>query len=268
MAEAVERETHGPTLRSWLAQSPFTLSLSSGFFGFFAHAGMLCALEEEALLPEALTGSSAGGLISGLWGSGIPAAEMSVALLELDKSSFWDPGFGLGLLRGRLFEERLDELLKCDRFEEAPYRISITAFHCFRLRSVSFTSGSIRDAIRASCAYPGLFQPKWINGAPYLDGGIADRPGQLGLKGGERVLYHHLPSHSRWRSALGLTAPPSRPRQVTLCFENLPRCGPSRLDMGAAAFEVARTQTRQALDQALIYHNGQRDDDRWHTRKS
>src|SRR6266568_9273645 len=41
-----------PTLRAWLAEAPFTLGLSSGFFGFFAHAGVVSVLEEEVCLPR------------------------------------------------------------------------------------------------------------------------------------------------------------------------------------------------------------------------
>ena len=240
------------SLRSWLKRSPFTLCLSSGFFGFFAHAGVVSVLEEENLLPSALSGSSAGALVSGLWSSGTSAQELKETLLKLDKTSFWDPGIGLGLLKGELFERRIDELLKVERFEDARCPLSITAFHAFKLKGVVFSSGSLRDAIRASCTYPGLFHPKWIDGVPYLDGGITDRSGSLGIVEGERVLYHHLMSRSRWRSSLGLTAPLKRSKQVTLCLHDLPRCGPSRMEMGAAAFESARAQTIVALDQAML----------------
>lgn len=34
-------------------QGPFVLSMSPGFFGFYAHIGALIALEEEGLLQEA-----------------------------------------------------------------------------------------------------------------------------------------------------------------------------------------------------------------------
>ena len=58
------------TLREQLKQQSFTLSLSAGFFGFYAHAGLVSVLEEEQLTPERLTGCSAGSLIGGLWASG------------------------------------------------------------------------------------------------------------------------------------------------------------------------------------------------------
>ena len=67
------------TLRDWLAESPFSLAMSSGFFGFFAHTGMLAALEEAGVLPAEVAGSSAGALVAGLWASGIDAPALEVA---------------------------------------------------------------------------------------------------------------------------------------------------------------------------------------------
>ena len=48
----------GLTLREWLAEGPFTLALSSGFFGFFAHAGVVSVLEAEGLRPARIAGSA------------------------------------------------------------------------------------------------------------------------------------------------------------------------------------------------------------------
>lgn len=82
------------TLLAWLREAPFTLSLSSTFFGFYAHCGvlivsthritMICscdnetvwadskcvrtlqALEEAGLDPAKFCGSSAGAIIAAL----------------------------------------------------------------------------------------------------------------------------------------------------------------------------------------------------------
>ena len=48
-----------PTLREWLREQPFTLVMSSGFFGFFAHAGVVSVLEEEGLRRAGGGGSRA-----------------------------------------------------------------------------------------------------------------------------------------------------------------------------------------------------------------
>ena len=97
-----------PTLRQWLGERPFALTMSSGFFGFFAHAGLVSVLEDAGLLPARLSGSSAGALVAGIWASGVSATRIADELLALERAHFWDPAPGMGLLRGRLFEERLD----------------------------------------------------------------------------------------------------------------------------------------------------------------
>ena len=48
--------------RDDLARDPFTLVLGAGFFGFFAHTGILPALEEAELIPRRVVGVSAGAL--------------------------------------------------------------------------------------------------------------------------------------------------------------------------------------------------------------
>src|SRR5262245_16418621 len=104
--------THArPTLRQWLREKPFGLGLSSGFFGCFAHTGVLTGLEDEALWPIRLCGSSAGALAAGLWAAGLGAKEMRDELFRLRREDFWDPRPGLGLLAGRLFRRHLDRLL-------------------------------------------------------------------------------------------------------------------------------------------------------------
>src|SRR5437762_11950148 len=97
-----------PTLAERLRAEPFELILSSGFFGFFAHAGVVAALEEVGLTPALVGGSSAGALVAGLWGAGVPAAAIRDRLFALKRADFWDPDpllgvggkRGFGLLRG------------------------------------------------------------------------------------------------------------------------------------------------------------------------
>src|SRR3954463_9458738 len=105
------------TLGAWLREGPFSLGLSSGFFGFFAHTGVLTVLEDEGLLPARLSGSSAGALVSGLWASGLPSSRLREALFALRREDFGDPSPGLGLLSGRLFSEQLSRLLPVATFD-------------------------------------------------------------------------------------------------------------------------------------------------------
>src|SRR3712207_5829594 len=107
------------TLRERLREKPFTLALSSGFFGFFAHCGVALAMSEEDLVPEKLTGSSAGAIVAAAWAHGVSPRELSFVLRELKRSDFWDPGVGVGLLRGAKIEGIVREMLK-DRVPVRP----------------------------------------------------------------------------------------------------------------------------------------------------
>jgi NTE family protein len=236
------------TLRDWLREGPFTLGLSSGFFGFFAHAGVVSVLEDEGLLPARVVGSSAGALTGGLWAAGVPARRIRDELLELRREHFWDPRPGLGLLRGALFRARLDAILPVATFEACPRPLAVSAFDLRARRTAVLRSGALAPAIHASCAAPVLFQPVRIGGRAYLDGGVLDRHGLAGLGAGERVLYHHLTSRSPWRRrgspALRI---PELPCLRALAFEGLPRLGPFRLARGGEAMERAAEATRAAL---------------------
>lgn len=242
--------TDDATLRDWLREGPYTLTMSSGFFGFFAHTGMLSVLEEEGLAPARLTGSSAGALVGGAFASGLGTEKLAAELFALKREHFWDPGPGAGLLRGKLFRAHLTALLPVRTFEACRVPLQVSVYDLAARRTRVFeTSGDLATAIHASCAVPFMFQPVWIEGRPHVDGGIADRHGLAGVPVGERVLYHHLSSRSPWRSvnSPGLRVP-ERAGLRPMVLEGLPRVGPFRLDEGRRAFDVARRATRALLD--------------------
>jgi NTE family protein len=237
-----------PTLRDWLVEAPFTLALSSGFFGFFAHAGMVSVLEEEGLLPARIRGSSAGALAGGLWAAGVPARRIREELLAVRREDFWDPAPGLGLLRGARFRARLESILPVRRIEECPMPAAFSAFDLWARRTAVLRQGPLAPAIQASCAAPFLFHPVRIGGRTYLDGGVLDRHGLAGLEAEGRVLYHHLTSRSPWRRRNGPALRiPRRPGLRAVAVEGLPRLGPFRLERAAEAMERAAEGVRAAL---------------------
>src|SRR6185369_14043721 len=123
------------TLREWLRDRPFALGLSSGFFGFFAHTGLMAVLEDEGLLPTRLAGSSAGALVSGLWASGVATARLRDELFALRREHFWDPRPGLGLLRGELFRARLDDLLAARTFAACRVPVAVSVYDVISRRT-------------------------------------------------------------------------------------------------------------------------------------
>jgi NTE family protein len=243
------------TLRDWLRQGPYTLALSSGFFGFFAHAGLLSVLEEDGLLPARFCGSSAGALVGGLSAAGLPAARIREALLALRRVDFWDPRPGLGLLRGARFRDKLEALLPVQTFGDCSRPVAISAWDPLARETVVLRSGPLAPAIQASGSVPFLFQPVRLGGRWLLDGGVADRHGLAGApaagapgEAAPRILYHHITSRSPWRRA-GSPALriPDRPGLVAVALHGLPRLGPFRLERGAEVLALATEGTRAAL---------------------
>jgi NTE family protein len=240
------------TLRRWLSEAPFTLTLSSGFFGFFAHAGVVSVLEAEGLLPARVTGSSAGALVGGLWAAGLPAALICQELLALRREHFWDPWPGRGLLRGAKFRGRVEALLPVPTFERCRWPFAVSVWEVERRATVVLREGALAPAIHASGAVPILFHPVRIDGRTYVDGGVGDRHGLAATGPGERILYHHLTSRSPWRRrddpALRI---PERDGLRAVALDGIARCGPFRLQPGPAAMELAAEGMRRALDREV-----------------
>ncbi len=239
-------------LAAWLREQPFTLTMSSGFFGFFAHAGVLSALLEQDLVPARATGSSAGALVTAAWASGVEPDVLKQHLFALQKSDFWDPAPGLGLLKGNKFRSKLEQILVAQSFESCRVPLALSAWDGLARKTRVMDSGPLIDAIYASCAVPFLFQPIWSNRRPLWDGGIKDRPGLAGTHMGERIFYHHIASRSPWRrkgsDALTL---PERDNLVSLALHGLPRSGPDKLDLGPCIFKLAFSTTVKALSMDL-----------------
>jgi NTE family protein len=237
------------TLAAWLAEGPYTLVMSSGFFAFFAHTGMLGALTAAAPPPAHLAGSSAGALVAGASAAGLTPAALAARLGSLRRQDFWDPAPGVGLLAGRAFDRLLRELLPVTSFEACSTPVAISVFELASRRTRVVARGDLPAAIRASCAVPGLFHPVTVDGRRCWDGGILDRPGLAGAAPG-RVLLHHIASRSPWR--LRGLAVPRRPSMVTLVLDGLPRSGPFKLDAGRAALAAAGAATARALAAPIV----------------
>lgn len=236
------------TLAEWLAERPFGLAMSSGFFSFYAHTGMLSALVGRGLAPAHVAGSSPGALVAGAWAAGLAPEALAAELQRLRRDDFWDPSVGAGLLAGKKFDALLREMLPLDRIEGCHVPVRISVFDILRRKTQILVRGDLPKAIRASCAVPGMFQPVWIDRRPYWDGGILDRAGIAEMPAG-RLLFHHIAAPAPWsRSEPAL---PERSDMVSLVLEKLPRPHPWAMDEGRRAVGIAREATERALDQRV-----------------
>lgn len=241
-----------PTLHDWLIQEPFTLGLSSGYFSLFAHCGMVSVLEETGLFPAYISGASSGAIVGSCLAAGSTMLALKELLFSLDKHSFWDPGLGLGLLRGDRFRRIVAGICPITHLENCPTPVAVSAFDIISRRTHVLRRGPIAESVYASCAVPGLFQPIRLNGGYYLDGGLRDRPGLAGVTVGARLLHLHIPSR-RWPTQ-GFYAPrfPERDNMVALAPLGLIPVDPNHFDNG----RIAYVQGRQIMQMALATEIG------------
>jgi NTE family protein len=87
---------------------------------------------------------------------------------------FWVRGWGGGLLSGTKLGVLIDEFLPRERFEDLSAPLAVLATDMDTGQGVVFKSGSVRDAVRASCSFPGVFPPFLLDGRRLYDGGVTD----------------------------------------------------------------------------------------------
>ncbi|MBU4564657.1 MAG: patatin-like phospholipase family protein [Desulfarculus sp.] len=209
---------------------PVVAVMSSGFFGFFAHAGFLQGLADLGLTPDAYAGSSSGALVAAFAAGGASPQRMLELFSQLGRRDFWDPPSpadtirwllgGLkgrsGYLAGEAFERLLGEYLPATRFEDCPKPCLMSALDLTSARRVVLTSGSLPTAVRASGAVPALFAAVPHQGGLLVDGGLIDKAPLTACAehlGAASLVVHILPSSSLERTpaqTLALSLAPVR----------------------------------------------------------
>ena len=151
------------------------LALGGGFARGIAHIGVLRVFQEEGIPIDCLAGTSVGALIGAAYASGATLDDME---RQGSETRFRDFGRWTLSRMGMASNERLEDFLRkfttARYFEELKLPFAIVATDIVRGESVYFTTGEIGIALRASCAYPGLFLPVEYRGHSLVDGFLTD----------------------------------------------------------------------------------------------
>ena len=151
------------------------LVLSGGGVRGIAHIGAIKALEENGIIADVVSGSSAGAVVGALYCNGYTPEEMIdffklTPIFNLNKFAFSKPGF----IDTDKFYEDFKKYFKEDLFSELKKKLFVTTVDMCTGKLKIFESGQLIKPLLASSAFPGLFSPVNIDHVLYADGGILD----------------------------------------------------------------------------------------------
>ncbi len=186
----------------------FSLALSGGGCRGAAHIGVLSALQEANLKPCAVSGSSAGAIVAGLYAYGYTPEQLVKICRELERNGERLIDFNIfgiasaigqlarrrpitlsGLLKGERLRSLLRQLTKGCALSQVPLPLCITSVDLSTGETIAFSQrkpihplSNVRweqdvllyEAIYASCCVPVIFTPPAAMKGVLVDGGVTD----------------------------------------------------------------------------------------------
>jgi NTE family protein len=191
-----------------LARPKIGLALEGGGALGVAHIGVLQWFEAHRIPIDYVAGTSMGGLVGGLYATGLSAPEMTTFIRDInwnralnnetpyralsfrrkeDKTAYpsrlefglkdgvtFPSGFNSGHQVGLILDRIALPYPEMDSFNDLP-----TPFRCVATDLVTgkpkvFDSGSLSQALRATMSLPGIFSPVRDDGQLYVDGGLLE----------------------------------------------------------------------------------------------
>jgi NTE family protein len=164
----------GPFERATPAPRPgIGLALGGGFARGFAHLGVLQVLEQNRIPISCIAGTSVGSILGAAYASGAPLARIvaTCRTLRLRDIARWRVS-RLGFASNHRLGDLIERVFEARQFEELQIPMAAVATDLNSGEPVVITQGDLIDAIRASCAFPGLFEPVEIGTRCLADGGL------------------------------------------------------------------------------------------------
>ena len=152
---------------------PLFLALSGGGAHAAAHAGALRALDRAGIPVAGIAAVSGGALVAAAWAGGADMSKLVESAASLHPW-MWVRGWGGGLLSGSRLGAMIDEFLPVPTFEELRVPVRVLATDVDTGEGVVFRAGNVRDAVRASASFPGVFPPTVLEGRRFVDGGVSE----------------------------------------------------------------------------------------------
>jgi NTE family protein len=170
-------EIKAPQERDPRAKIKIGLALGGGAARGWSHIGVLRVLNEAGIAPDVIAGCSIGAVVGGCYAAG-KLDELEAFALSLTKRrvmGLLDFHFsGAGLIAGGRLQRLLDQDLTDRRVESLPIKFCTIATELVSGHEIWLTRGPLVQAMRASYALPGVFDPVMIGGRWLMDGALVN----------------------------------------------------------------------------------------------
>ena len=162
------------------------LALGGGGARGFGHIPMLEVLDEVGIRPHGSAGTSMGALVGAAYAAGLSGRDIREHALEVMGTRLGAArrlfgggfdilrfqGWGPALLNGEVLTRVMLPEKVTDDVEALPIAFTVTAVDFYDASEVVIGSGSLRQAVAASIAIPGVIAGPEINGRVMVDGGV------------------------------------------------------------------------------------------------
>ena len=153
------------------------VALGGGAARGWAHVGVMRELDAEGLSPDIVVGTSSGAVVGGCYAAGKldDIEEFTLSLTKRRVFGLMDMSFrGSGLLAGARLKARLEASLGDRCIEDLPIKFAAVAAEVGSGHEIWLTRGPLADAVRASYALPGIFEPVKFRGRWLFDGALVN----------------------------------------------------------------------------------------------
>jgi NTE family protein len=150
------------------------LALGGGAVRGGAHVGVLAVLEREGIRPDVVAGVSVGAIVGAGIAAGVSAADMMEAFRHASWMSIVTPAWlsRLSMFDSSPLGKLIEKTTAVSDFSDLCIPFAAVACDLLTGRKVVLDSGPVRDAVVASYAIPGLFEPVRRGDEMLVDGGL------------------------------------------------------------------------------------------------
>lgn len=156
-------------------KTKISLVLSGGGARGLAHIGVIEELERQGYEIKSISGTSMGALVGGVYAAGKlqEFKEWMCSLDKLDVFKLIDFSFSSqGLISGNRAFNKMKKFISDVNIEELKIPFVAVATDILNEKEVTFDSGSLFDAVRASVAIPTVLTPVKTENSILVDGGV------------------------------------------------------------------------------------------------